>query len=137
MANTMPPIPYRAAIADPDRNGLMPNVWSDWFKELLARVGGPTLPTLTTSSGYQKLPTGLYIQWGITGSVSSGATQAVTFPIRFPNICLQVMPGLRNMAAANTTETGHFGTGTYAVTGFEIFNRTSAAYIFNWIAVGY
>lgn len=137
MSNLMPPIPYREPIADENRQGRLPQIWSDWFRELLVRIGGPTLASAAIANGYQKLPSGLVIQWGITSSVSSGATHAVTLPTPFPTVCLQVMPGLRNMSAANTTETGHYGTGNYTAAGFDIFNRTSAAYIFNWLAVGY
>lgn len=137
MANQLPPVPYRSSIADPDRRGLMPNIWADFFKNLVERVGGPTLATSATASGYQRLPSGLMLQWGITSSVASGATQAVTFGKPFSSVCLQVIPGLRNMSGANITETGHFGTGNYTVNGCDIFNRTSAAYVFNWFAVGY
>jgi hypothetical protein len=41
-----------------------------------------------TSSGYQKLPSGLIIQWGKSASFSSESGQTVTFPIAFPNVCL-------------------------------------------------
>jgi len=34
-----------------------------------------------SSSGYQKLPSGLYIQWGVTTANAA----AVSFPIAFPN----------------------------------------------------
>ena len=47
-----------------------------------------------TISGYQKLPSGLIIQWG-TSSVAgytAGASQSATFPITFPNWCSQVIP---------------------------------------------
>ena len=40
------------------------------------------------SSGYQKLPSGLIIQWGATGTGSSGS---VTFPIAFNTIYSVVM----------------------------------------------
>ncbi len=43
-----------------------------------------------TQSGYQKLPGGFIIQWGLTGdtNVSTNATQSL--PITFPNACLLV-----------------------------------------------
>lgn len=44
------------------------------------------------ASGYQKLPSGLIIQWGtFTPSAGTGAvTTAVTFPMAFPNQCYSV-----------------------------------------------
>lgn len=41
-----------------------------------------------TTNGYQKLPGGLIIQWGLGNSEST-----VTFPIAFPNACLNVTLG--------------------------------------------
>jgi hypothetical protein len=38
-----------------------------------------------STNGYQKLPSGLILQWGDTGGLS------VTFPITFPTSCLQVL----------------------------------------------
>ena len=41
-------------------------------------AGGP-------ASGYQKLPGGLIIQWGVSGASSSTGQATATFPIAFPN----------------------------------------------------
>ena len=40
------------------------------------------------SSGYQKLPGGLIIQWGRTGPVTKASSVNVTFPIAFPSACI-------------------------------------------------
>ena len=60
------------------------------------------------SSGYQKLPSGLIIQWGqVSVSVSANtATQWTwTFPIAFPNACLQAFSTAgNNLGSTNTTE---------------------------------
>ncbi len=48
-----------------------------------------------SESGYQKLPSGLIIQWGIydtlTNTSGSTAEGSVSFPIAFPNQCFQVI----------------------------------------------
>lgn len=88
------------------------------------------------TSGYQKLPSGLYIQWGSTGSIASASSAAVSFPIAFPTACFQVIPGIQSDSAAVTTSTGQWGTGGYSTTGCSIYNRTSVACTFNYIAVG-
>lgn len=41
-----------------------------------------------TANGYQKLPSGLIIQWGVAGNTNGFGTW--TFPIAFPNACLRV-----------------------------------------------
>jgi hypothetical protein len=159
----LPPIPQKAKIQD--ESGALSRVWSDWFQKLFLRVGGHNastnleLETVTASriasgavsfvkllstdwsssqatSGYQKLGSGLYIQWGITASLNSATTTSITFPIAFPTACFQVVPGIRNNSAGTTTDTGHFGTGNYSTTAFDLYNRTSAANTFNWMAVG-
>lgn len=42
-------------------------------------------------TGYQKIPGGLIIQWGISGSVGYDSNATVNFPIAFPNACLQAV----------------------------------------------
>lgn len=89
------------------------------------------------AGGYQKLASGLYIQWGITTSTNSAAAATVTFPTAFPTACLQVIAGIRDNSGGSTTATGHWGTGNYSASGCSIYNRTSAAATFNWMAIGH
>ncbi len=55
--------------------------------------GSPFLAVLA-GSGYQKLPSGLIIQWGQTGSIftinNNSGQMSSPFPIAFPNVCLSV-----------------------------------------------
>lgn len=92
--------------------------------------------SVKAASGYQKLGSGIYIQWGITTSLSSGTTTSISFPIAFPTACRQVIPGISGNSASSTAATGHIGTGNYSTTAFDLYNRTSLSYTFNWIAVG-
>jgi hypothetical protein len=91
----------------------------------------------TSASGYTKLPNGLYIQWGVTGSYTTGTTNAVSFPIAFPTACRQVIAGIQGNSASSTASTGTWGTGNYSTTGFDLYNRTSLTFTFNYMAVGY
>jgi hypothetical protein len=53
------------------------------------------------TSGYQKLPSGLIIQWGvITVPADGGASgnQLVTYPLAFPTAVLQVIPAGQNVS---------------------------------------
>jgi len=90
-----------------------------------------------TSSGYQKLPSGIYIQWGTASGVTSGSTSTPSFSTSFPTACLHVIAGVKDNSAVATTSTGQWGTGSYSTTGFSLYNRTSVTLDFNWIAVGY
>jgi hypothetical protein len=88
------------------------------------------------SGGYQKLPSGLYLQWGVTGSLSSGTTTSTSFTTAFPTACLQVFASVRNNSAVATGANGQWGTGNYSTTAFDLYNRTSVALTFNWFAIG-
>lgn len=91
----------------------------------------------TGASGYQKLPSGVYIQWGITSSLGSGTTTNIALPTAFPTACRQVIAGVRDNSAIATTTTGQWGTGNYSASAFDLYNRTSSALTFNFLAVGH
>ncbi|KWE69759.1 hypothetical protein WL77_12745 [Burkholderia ubonensis] len=113
-------------------------VWSGtyWqaFGTYTQRVGQPFANSLT-SSGYQKLPSGLIIQWGL--GATSGQTGTVTFPIAFPNTA-SVMSILRTSSSAmsdgNTFNwNGWIGGGkTGATIQSQLANTT-----FMYIVIGY
>ena len=85
-------------------------------------------------NGYQKLPSGLIIQWGIVNSIVPGGATGTTFPIAFPNACTFVI----NIPAANNAS----GNATNLIsakttTGFSGANWTGITTSFNWLAIGY
>ena len=53
-----------------------------------------------TANGYQRLPGGLILQWGITAAVGATGTVATTFPITFPTACRSVVVGRTGAAVA-------------------------------------
>lgn len=53
-------------------------------------------PASIAGGGYQRLPSGLIIQWGGITANPSGAPYS--FPIAFPTACLRVVPGVVNGA---------------------------------------
>lgn len=102
-----------------------------------AKLLGTDWSSSAASSGYLKLPSGLYIQWGITGAVGSAGFASVTFPIAFPNACLQAIAGIRNIPGGSIVNSGHYATTAYSASSFQISNQTSATYTFNWMAIGF
>ncbi len=53
------------------------------------------------SNGYQKLPSGLIIQWGTVNAINTnGGYTTASYPIRFPNNCFQVV-GARDALGEN------------------------------------
>lgn len=87
-------------------------------------------------NGYQKLPSGLIIQWG--ASTPSGGSQSISLPISFPNSFLAVVP---QMADTNTSAYAYVSGIKTSVSAFTLITRNSAgaasAYLTNWVAIGY
>ncbi|WP_082267191.1 phage tail protein [Erwinia billingiae] len=63
------------------------DTWTTWYRDT-------NMVDFTASlgaNGWQKLPSGLILQWG--GSGRTGASRPTTFPIAFPNACVRVFVG--------------------------------------------
>ena len=78
------------------------------FAKLLSTDWSSSIST----SGYQKLPSGLYVQWGTYALVTSGAAQ--NFPIAFPNACFCIVGSAK-------------GTSTPSVNNVIVFDILSAS----------
>jgi hypothetical protein len=91
-----------------------------------------------SSNGYQKLPSGLIIQWGISNIGYDEDPYLITFPISYPN------------AAFNVTAVGGYGAAvdgsiglsvkSLSSNGFHIFgdpNNEHATGPLYWQAIGY
>jgi hypothetical protein len=79
------------------------------------------------SAGYQQLPGGLIMQWGFSASSIAGTT--VTFPIAFPNACLQIV------ASDSGNQHESFGTDTFTTTNFKLYSAST--FQARWLALGH
>lgn len=91
-----------------------------------------------STSGYQKLPGGLIIQWG-TGTTSSGLL-AVTFPIAFPTIGLNATPSY--YAGSLLGDRAYINASAPTVSGVTFYFATNAGAavapaLVRWFAIGY
>jgi hypothetical protein len=85
-----------------------------------------------TANGYQKLPSGLIMQWGSYSSLPIAAT-AVTLPIAFPNAGLFSVVNI-----AETSSTDRFAPkSTLSTTQITLVNKDSGPYNVTWFAIGY
>lgn len=88
-------------------------------------------------SGYLKLPDGFFIQWG---ELQSGGGEAVTFPIAFPNYCLNVAATIKG-TPGSFEDVVHvaLATNTYfdLYTGQVSSNALAGGIAVYWFAVGY
>lgn len=90
------------------------------------------------TSGYQKLPGGLILQWGIASNPGSGSAQ-VTFPIAFPTACVNVqVTSIFNGKHGGAVDSGHPVTTTsfYGGVGEGGVDNWQAANWY-WFAIGY
>ncbi len=84
-------------------------------------------------NGYQKLPSGLIIQWGQTSN--SGAELHWTYPISFPSAAVSVVCNMRkdNGSTAVITIGTTYASGSSLLDGVNATGTNS----YNWIAIGY
>jgi hypothetical protein len=87
------------------------------------------------ASGYQKLPGGLIMQWGITASISVDSSLAVTYSIAFPTAALNV--NITAIRSRFNTGEGELSVSTVSTTGFTLNNGLDSSKPFYWMAIGY
>lgn len=90
-------------------------------------------------SGFQKLPGGLIIQWGITAGGVPNVPASVTLPITFPTACVSVqMTYVDSGILQPATRGAPVQVGTYGPTSFQYSHSgTSSAAQHLWVALGY
>lgn len=89
------------------------------------------LASSMAAAGYQKLPSGLIVQWGKTTSVASNSGQSVTFPLAFPNACWSVVATPDSSVTATSACAASPST-----SGFTARNNSGSANIIMWFAIG-
>ena len=108
--------------------------WYATGSATLGTVGG--FGSSIAGNGYQKLPSGLIIQWG-TGSFSANSTTTVSLPIAFPNAFVGVVTTVRDNAATNTA----YPFGAALPLNLSSFSMrayyTASSITHTWIAIGY
>lgn len=93
-----------------------------------------------TDTGYQILPGGMIMQWGKkdwTGAI--GNFETVTFPLEFPNACLNVTTSQKTGGTDPSNGNIAVDATTVSTTGFEAWNPTGTGANLGlyWFAVGY
>lgn len=90
-----------------------------------------------SASGWQKLPSGLIIQWGSSSSsVANGVSANITFPITFPTAC--VMGHAIEKSTSLAGYSAAFGC-TFTTTTLTITNKDDGGSKsgYSWFAMGY
>ena len=97
---------------------------------------------LQSTTGYQKLPSGLIIQWGVSGTTNG--TGNALFPIAFPNAVFRVITSEANAQSWSTNLATFHGPTNLSTTGFTLrtiactgASLTLATSGSQWLAIGY
>lgn len=96
--------------------------------------------TSKLASGWQKLPSGIILQWGTIGqSVAASISNSlpVTLPFAYPNAHLMALATLRT--AATGSRSVQIVTQPTNVATLTIFADSSAAQVvgYNWLSIGH
>jgi hypothetical protein len=85
-------------------------------------------PSSLSANGYQKLPSGLIIQWGSLPTLAANSSVNVTYPIAFPNglLAFSCVGGATTAGAGIATNYNASGTGN-AKTGGTVWNASTTA----------
>ena len=92
-----------------------------------------------SANGYQKLPSGLIVQWGVTTSSGTSANNAVvSYPTAFPNVTFQTYAVCAG-APTSGSYTVLSGSATTSNANFTVLLNGSviSAVQINWLALGY
>ncbi|VBB09659.1 Hypothetical protein LUCI_4957 [Lucifera butyrica] len=87
-------------------------------------------------NGFQKLPSGLILQWGMIGAYQSQNNVTASFPIAFPNETLSIM----TQRTDNVASTGTVIIAGWTKTSFTIYDTAGPAGDQNaifWFAIGH
>jgi hypothetical protein len=92
-------------------------------------------PNSLTANGYQKMPGGMIMQWGVIGTISPNSSITLSYPIAFPNAVLSVSIG------SGSTVAGVPGVNWQFISGSQLkfWNQSSSlvTQIGTYIAIGH
>lgn len=86
-----------------------------------------------SANGYQKLPSGLIMQWGAAGPINVGTPAVINFPISFPSTVCIINPGGINGGGTPAYLPAISAVSTSSFTMSAINGQTYC----QWIAIGY
>lgn len=98
-----------------------------------------------TSSGYQKFPSGLMMQWGSL-EVTMNATEisrTITFPQEFANNCINAIACISDPGQGSTQMTSNVGVKSFSKTALDVRLKSTSNYAsgqnvtIRWISIGY
>lgn len=87
-----------------------------------------------STNGYQILPGGAIIEWGVTASITSAGSAAITFPFAFPTGVYSITSTPNFIGSGSQA---HDYVSATSATGFTQNNVSGGTGTFNWMAIGH
>lgn len=104
--------------------------WSAWVE---TTSGAQSL----AADGYKMLPGGLILQWGAQ-TVAASTTSTYSFPLAFPNACMQFVAGTSIDGPAGANRNDSTGGVHISASQYQLRQGSASGGItIRWIAVGY
>ena len=97
-----------------------------------ASIWGGNFGHLRAASGYQRLPSGMILQWG-TQTIGSGTV--TNFPVTFPNACLCVTANAQN--ACYVAQINPITQASFTATSVRPLTEVAVSANYYWVAIGY
>ena len=101
---------------------------------------GQTFGQNLTTNGWCRLPNGLIMQWGTTGTLPYDTSINVSFPIPFPSACLNITASPQAINPQSYSGTTSAYTSNVTRIGATLTNDSSTvreAFAITWFAIGY
>lgn len=125
------------SFGDISKLSFLSGVTSDIQTQLNAKLSiADFTKSIGGSNGWQKLPSGLIIQWGYTGTVSQDTDVAITYPIAFPVSTLAPVVTYQGTGDVWAKLNSNSKTGLSARAEFAGVGVGGSGNIM-WIAIGY
>lgn len=129
-----------AAMQDGDTLSLVSNGGNSWIN--ISGVAGlgnlAQFGASLAANGYQKLPSGLIVQWGLTGGAAQNVLTTVTLPIAFPTACRSVqLTYVDGTTPQPATRGAPVQVGSFGASSFQYSHAGSASGAQHlWTAIG-
>jgi hypothetical protein len=121
------------AVAPSTNENVLRSNGSTWVSSALSSLS--SFDRSLSSSGYQRLPGGLIIQWG-AANIPGNTKQAIALPIAFPNVCVSVACGGDWVNENGWTPYGGYPNNTTSIFLFSVDDPPSVDTVW-YIAIGY
>jgi hypothetical protein len=102
---------------------------------LLARRDGVFAFGAPGSASWQKLPSGMIIQGGVTGTIAPGTTGSTSYPVAFPTAIISATANHFNFGAASAAG-NPLAISSTSTTSIDIYNGSGISAVYVWTAIG-